>query len=596
MKYLAKKPMCRRIMALMFALVMVAANLLGTGITANAGATNITLSEPEYYDKGTLKSLTATFGWSTDAEVTGRLVLMSKQLSGGEYPDYGDLTNFGNYKNTFTTFDEVLTHEEANETFGIISYSEEKGYNPTSNVFRFNFQDSDIPLNKDARYYVYLWTKYNGHYYPDNLIMVINVANGVVQYTPAVGRNSYDDSLFTTVVNESENRYKVTVRPASDMIRKESSGLEVQENLNSPMTSVVYTTTEGFYFPENYKVDSVNGINVSRDSDTQITVYGQPTMDTEITLTAPTQRSIDLEDRRFSYAYDVQRSPAFPIKGQTITATGLSKPYISTGNNVESSGNWTLTKIGTYSVIKNSDKNSDNLQGIIENISREYQDITSDNIVIHELKEGNRHIAYGVTLAYDSVNGIAVFIGDALSGGAGYLLSAKEETGMISIVANMDVTDWVPPTTYKITVVSTENGTTRTSISETIVGDQVTIYASADANYEVESVIYNDGQDHIVSLIDGKYVFVMPEQDVTVKATYKYVSTDDEVSDGNEEKEPEVILQERTDKETPADTKVTDNTPVDTGDHSQMTAWLYVFIITFAVIVKVCYNKFRRFL
>ena len=93
MKYLAKKPMCRRIMALMFALVMVAANLLGTGITANAGATNITLSEPEYYDKGTLKSLTATFGWSTDAEVTGRLVLMSKQLSGGEYPDYGDLTN-----------------------------------------------------------------------------------------------------------------------------------------------------------------------------------------------------------------------------------------------------------------------------------------------------------------------------------------------------------------------------------------------------------------------------------------------------------------------------------------------------------------------
>lgn len=430
MKYLAKKPMCRRIMALMFALVMVAANLLGTGITANAGATNSALSEPEYYDKGTLKSLTATFGWSTDAEVTGRLVLMSKQLSGGEYPD--------------------------------------------------------------------------------NLIMVINVANGVVQYTPAIGRNSYDDSLFTTVVNESENRYKVTVRP---------------------------------------------------------------------TLIAPMQRSVDLEDRRFSYAYDVQRSPAFPIKGQTIIATGLSKPYISIGNSVESSGNWTLTKIGTYSVIKNSDKNSDNLQGIIENISMEYQDITSDNIVIHELKEGNRHIAYGVTLAYDSVNGIAVFIGDALSRGAGYLLSAKEETGMISIVANMDVTDWVPPTTYKITVVSTENGTTRTSISETIVGDQVTIYASADANYEVESVIYNDGQDHIVSLIDGKYVFVMPEKDVTVKATYKYVSTDDEVSDGNEEKEPEVILPERTNDEAPTDKKVTDNTPVDTGDHSQMTAWLYVFIL-----------------
>ena len=55
-------------------------------------------------------------------------------------------------------------------------------------------------------------------------------------------------------------------------------------NKGSAIKAVVYTAAAGYYFPEDYSVDAVNGISVSRDSDKQITVSGSPTEDTEIKL------------------------------------------------------------------------------------------------------------------------------------------------------------------------------------------------------------------------------------------------------------------------------------------------------------------------
>lgn len=518
MKYLAKKSkkLCDKVTVFVVAFVMIVAGVLGTGVTVNAGATNITLSNPEYYETGTLKKLTATFRWTT-AEARGRLVLMKEKLSDG------DFTNYGNYRDCFSNFEQVEAEDQANGTFGIVSCSEEKTYAGNSNEITFDFGETDIPLNRNALYYVYLWTFYLGDYYPDNLIMAINVANGQVQYTPATGLNSFDNSNFTTVVNAEQ--FDVTVTPASYMTRKEDSGDEVQENLNRPMTSVVYTANAGYYFPEDYTVAAANGINVSRDSETQITVYGKPTADTTITLSAPTRRTTALEDTTFSYAYDIQRSPAYPKKGDTITASGLQKPYTSNGRE-ESAGSWTLTKIGTYSIIENSDKDSDSLRDIVTTVAGKYVNATKENIVVHELKKGNTHIAYGATLAYDSTSGLAVFLGDALPGSAGYLLSTQAKSGVLSINANLDVTDWVPPTTYQITVTNTENGTTTTSISRTIAGDKVTIHATPNTGYVVENVKYNDGtDDHVVSLANGKYTFVMPAKNVTVTVTYKYAHT-----------------------------------------------------------------------
>lgn len=153
----------------------------------------------------------------------------------------------------------------------------------------------------------------------------------------------------------------------------------------------------------------------------------------------------NLESTTFSHAYDVQRSPDFPTKGQKIEASGLNYPILATGYRGNTNGgSWTLTKIGTYSSIKETIEDFTNLQSIVSEIARNYTGLTEDNIVIHKLTNGGAHIAYGVTLAYDSTNGLAVFFGDSLYGGAGYLLSTSPQSGTVNIYANLDVTDWTP--------------------------------------------------------------------------------------------------------------------------------------------------------
>ena len=160
--------------------------------------------------------------------------------------------------------------------------------------------------------------------------------------------------------------------------------------------------------------------------------------------------STTLEETNFTHAYDVQRNPEFPTKNQTITLRGLSDPYLvggSQGN--QNTGNWKLSKAGTYSYMK-SIANSDNLDEIVADVVRKYTSLNSDAVVIHELKDGATHIAYGVVVAYDAANGNAVFLGDPLSGGAGYLLATGERTGTVYAIANEVATDYVQTATYGI--------------------------------------------------------------------------------------------------------------------------------------------------
>lgn len=301
--------------------VLIVTMLSGLTLSASAAAENITIPDATYYSSGALQSMTTEFDWDTGG-ATCRLVLMTKKLNGGEGFDYGDFTDFGKYGSSFSSFDEVLNHDAANGTFGIITSSPETNlsWNSKDNRMVFNFQATDIPLNVDRIYYVYLWTYYGRHYYPDNLVMAISVHDGVVKYTPATGRNTYDESAFEYVV--SQKKYSVTVTPAANMTKV--SGGESQKDLGIPMTPVVYTAAPGYYFPEDYAVASVNGIHVTRDSSTQITVSGMPTADAKITLKAPTAKvSHDITCQNSGKAeggsFSVDTSKA--TEGTTVTVT-----------------------------------------------------------------------------------------------------------------------------------------------------------------------------------------------------------------------------------------------------------------------------------
>ena len=119
-----------------------------------------------------------------------------------------------------------------------------------------------------------------------------------------------------------------------------------------------------------------------------------------------TEETVKLEALQFSYAYDVQRSPAYPKKGDLIRAYGLSTPYVSRENRLETSeGTWTLTNKGTYAGIKGTSADSENLASLVTDCVRRYDGLSEDSIVIHELKNGGTHIAYGVAVAYDSEKG-----------------------------------------------------------------------------------------------------------------------------------------------------------------------------------------------
>ena len=96
---------------------------------------------------------------------------------------------------------------------------------------------------------------------------------------------------FTQVQLVPKAGYDVTITAGNNMTKTSDSGSSSQTGLSGEMTPVVYNADEGYYFPTDYSVATVNGISVTRNSYTKITVSGTPTADTEITLTAPTEKS-----------------------------------------------------------------------------------------------------------------------------------------------------------------------------------------------------------------------------------------------------------------------------------------------------------------
>ena len=285
--------MKKRILSILLCLCM-AATLMPTTALAWTQTYNIEVNNATYYSNGALKEITADFDWHT-ASASSRLVLMTERLrSAGEdgtNTTWGDFTDLGFYGSKFSSFEEVCDYDENGNNagaFGIISYTDESGVTSSgTNTMKMSFDEGMIPLNTNKIYYIYLWTQYNGYNYPDTLICAIQVQNGAVKYAAATERNAYDVGAFGNVA--SHTVYDVTVTPAEHMTKDSNSGNEIQSDLDAAMTPVIYTANDGYYFPEDYSVDTVNGIMVRRDSQSQITVYGTPSSDAAITLTAPTQ-------------------------------------------------------------------------------------------------------------------------------------------------------------------------------------------------------------------------------------------------------------------------------------------------------------------
>ena len=356
-----------RVLALLLCLSLMA---VPVKVSALAYFEDVNMLEPKYYDNGDLKQVTfdnpelIRYG-----STGGYIVIMTKRLrsvvQGREnYKKYGDFTDLGVYGSRFNNFDAVKEEDQNNHTFEIIAYTQKL---TQGNTISISVDQGKISTSNQGVYYMYLWTQYSGHCYPDQLLAKITVTETNITVDPATSVNACKDTrcfyidpparmtrdtssgaelqedvvkgsaiasvIYTadegyyfptdytsmagngiTVTRNSENKitvsgtlttdailtlteptkksatYTVTVIPAAHMTRKTTSGLETQSGLTGAMKEVVYTAEDGYYFPNNYSVSPENGIKVTRKDDSQITVSGTPTADTQIQLIAPTEK------------------------------------------------------------------------------------------------------------------------------------------------------------------------------------------------------------------------------------------------------------------------------------------------------------------
>ena len=233
----------------------------------------------EYYNNGDLKNVTFDGDLIRYNSRGGHIVIMTNRLrSVVEGTEFGDFTDYGFYGRDFEDF-EAVKKNEAQNTFGIVASTELLPTNQSS--ISISLQEGVISESKPGVYYMYLWTQYNGHCYPDQLLARITVTDTDITVDPATSRNACNDARYFYIV------------PPAHMTRDPQSGAELQEDVvkGSAIDSVIYTANEGYYFPENYTSMAVNGITVTWDNENQITVSGKLTTDTKLTLKEPTEKT-----------------------------------------------------------------------------------------------------------------------------------------------------------------------------------------------------------------------------------------------------------------------------------------------------------------
>lgn len=123
----------------------------------------------------------------------------------------------------------------------------------------------------------------------------------------------------------------------------------------------------------------------------------------------------------FNYAADCQRSPAYPKKGDSFTASGFGNPL--NGNETfadRMEGNWKLISKGLYTGNDADYPGNYGLGDVISSAASVYG-VNGNEIEVFELQESGKHIAYGVLCS--AFEGTALYIGDTWSGGGGYVLS-----------------------------------------------------------------------------------------------------------------------------------------------------------------------------
>ena len=145
-----------------------------------------------------------------------------------------------------------------------------------------------------------------------------------------------------------------------------------------------------------------------------------------------------------TYAYDVQRSPGYPVFGgsnTTVKVSDLQFANVPNSTVDDYSLSCTLTNVGKYKDLETRIGGS----SIVGIFKTRYDLQSTDDFTIYELKGTvnkvpDTHIAYGIIYSYDSTNNVVGFIGWTSESGDsyGYLLSQNSLSTTQNLAINVD--------------------------------------------------------------------------------------------------------------------------------------------------------------
>ncbi len=122
-----------------------------------------------------------------------------------------------------------------------------------------------------------------------------------------------DNITYATEITQQSNGHNIKVNAGQNM--SITSNNAVQSILIGAISNITVIADSGYYFPTDYTAPSSNGISITRDNNTQLTISGTPTSDMSITLPAATEKA----DSTISFKGDLKLDKTYDGKATSLS-------------------------------------------------------------------------------------------------------------------------------------------------------------------------------------------------------------------------------------------------------------------------------------
>lgn len=319
----------------------------------------------------------------------------------------------------------------------------------------------------------------------------VNISGGTVTATGgAAEKGSYG---ILTETADSEEPSTVTIN-GNSVVRANTTDTEGVDS--KPISGIVHDTT--------FKINKESGIIFENGVGT---VYGDVTLREDLTiganesLTIPQGATLTIPD------------------GVTLTNEGAITNEGALTNNGTITNSGTLTNNGTLTIGQGG-----SLTGMVAGNQVQYTvTVLTDGSGSASASTTAAEEGEIITLTASPSSGYHFERWEVVSGGV--TLTGNQFTMLdqpVTVKAVFEKNPYIPPT-YAVTTPETPGGTVTVSPSRASRGRTVTITATPDTGFALESLTVLDSRGNEIALTDkgnGKYTFTMPASRVTVEASF----------------------------------------------------------------------------